>query len=324
MNQTLQHEILCPIDLEHESLSTENVAYAMAQKLGCKLRLLYVDKSLEQTKFYQSYTSHTVLPVVWEKLGAQILADHARALRHRIHTMGVQTPTDVTFDVIAGSPAKEILKYIKQSHQSFSMIVLGKRKRSFFNEFLLGSVANEVVARATLPTLLVPDSGHQFLNWNLKQFTVASGLQAGSIDVAKFALQLANAFHAKLKLVHVLAVRSSYGSSAFAELNPAEADNLDLFFATAEGQVQRELDAQSSALRLASDRASTEVLYGKATEQLLNEMKFHENDILVVGKHNGVDEAKDELGSVASSLARTSRFPLLIVPHVAKNAKRVA
>lgn len=317
-NITTSREILCAVDLEHESLGSEQIAYAMAQVLGCRLRLIHVDTSLELAKSYQNFANSQLTPVVWEKIKGDILADKARKLRHRIQMMGA---SDVTFDILMGSPAKEIRQYLKQTRHQFELIVLGKRKRSFFNEFLLGSVANDIVAHASLPTLLVPNGDESFAGWRPAQIVVASGLQPGSFAVSEFGAKLAVANRASLKLVHVLAVRSSYGSSAFTTLNPSEADDLDLFFATAEGQVQHQLDKLAASLGLSSERISTTVLYGKTTEALLNEMSSQNTNLLVVGRHNGIDENNDSLGSVASALARTSRSPLLIVPHAARQEK---
>ena len=53
-----------------------------------------------------------------------------------------------------GDPAEVILRDAEE--QQVDMLILGHRKHPFLERLLLGSVAEEVVKRATVPTLLIP------------------------------------------------------------------------------------------------------------------------------------------------------------------------
>ncbi len=55
-----------------------------------------------------------------------------------------------------GDPAEVILQDAEK--QQVDMLILGHRKHPFLERLLLGSVAEEVVKRSTIPTLLIPIS----------------------------------------------------------------------------------------------------------------------------------------------------------------------
>ncbi len=60
----------------------------------------------------------------------------------------------VEVELVSGTPWEEIVKRTRDGR--FSLVLMGSRGRGFFQEALLGSVANEVSRHAEVPVILVP------------------------------------------------------------------------------------------------------------------------------------------------------------------------
>ena len=58
---------------------------------------------------------------------------------------------NVTTKLMLGSPAKEIMKFVKND----DLIVMASHGRKGFNKFLLGSVSEEVLHRAPCPVMII-------------------------------------------------------------------------------------------------------------------------------------------------------------------------
>lgn len=316
-------EIVCATDLEHESLAAESVAYKLAQALGCRLRLVHVDPTLENVKFYHSYVGQFIQPSFWDTMAGELTAEKSRKLRHRIHAIGAAADPNVTFDVLMGKAGTELLSFIKSSRTKIEMVVLSKRKRNFFDEFLLGSVAHRLVENLSdVPVLLVPNSEEIFLNWQPRLITVASMLGAGSGRATRLASKLAMAVDANLELVHVMPEQTEYEAAHQYAFPTDQADDLATEYATLKRAVRDKLVEEATALPLEQKQLKTAIIYGPRTESLLRRMKEETSDLLVVGSHNGTEEKHGMLGSTAGSLARTASFPLLVVPHPSKAVKK--
>lgn len=75
-------------------------------------------------------------------------ADFA-AMKHRAMTQSVAA----AFDVVAGHPAEQIV-YAAERHGA-DLIVMGHRGRTFFDRWLLGSVAKQVMSYSPCAVLIV-------------------------------------------------------------------------------------------------------------------------------------------------------------------------
>lgn len=92
------------------------------------------------------------------KLGAKAVARYHsenaraafRAARAQLARGGVAAEERI---LAAASPGAEIARFAEQG--GFELIVMGSRGQGAFGTFLLGSVANKVLARCRVPVLLV-------------------------------------------------------------------------------------------------------------------------------------------------------------------------
>ena len=66
---------------------------------------------------------------------------------------------EVRYAVEFGTPHKNIVE--KAADEAVDMIVMSTHGRTGVNHFILGSIAEKVVARATCPVLVVPHDGRR-------------------------------------------------------------------------------------------------------------------------------------------------------------------
>lgn len=98
----------------------------------------------------------------------------------------------------AGDPADEILSASRDLHAQ--LIVMGCRGRSALTGLLLGSVSQEVTARATCPVLVVRPGAD---SWPVHKILLAIEGPVGSESLVSATARLADAFEAEVVVVHV-------------------------------------------------------------------------------------------------------------------------
>ncbi len=315
MKSLMQCEIVCAVDLEHDSFAAEFVAYALSKKLSAKLTLVHVDTTLEQMRYYNSYSNQFFPNVELNKVSAESAAARLRQLRHRVHAIGAAGDSNVHVEILEGDPATELTNYTKNSKFKVEYVVLSKRKRSFFDEFFLGSVAHQIVESSTVPVLLIPDDKNAFVEWNPRQFIVATALKNGCTEALQTCFPLVTAFDSKINLVHILPDKNLYSNSLSAHLTQAQKDDLDNFFTSSETKVKKQMMNLALEINFSADKIDCQVLFGSTTEKLAAIGTDIMADVLVVGHNVSNGFISSFGGGIAGSVARAARCPVLIVPH---------
>lgn len=129
--------ILVATDGGDDAAEAVDVAIELARRFRADTHVLYVmDSRLVRT----SATKDT-----YEQLGERVLQEaHQRAAEE-----GVSTTTTLE----TGPPAESILEYAEKAH--VDLIVIGGKKRSTAERFLLGSSAEKIVRHAPVSVLTV-------------------------------------------------------------------------------------------------------------------------------------------------------------------------
>ena len=146
MSQFPPKTILCPLDLSSASPNVLRWAGLFASLYRARLQILYA----EWTEYPRYF-----LPSQAEELAAAA----ARARRtigdelERLLTenLSIETPREIA--ILEGHPVERILEYAEQLRPD--LIVMGSHGRSGFARLRLGSVAENVVQKTSLPTLIV-------------------------------------------------------------------------------------------------------------------------------------------------------------------------
>jgi nucleotide-binding universal stress UspA family protein len=137
--------LLCATDFSRASRSAFARALALAKQDGARLILLHV--LMPPSPFLGDE-----LPASYVELGVRA----RRAVERQLATLGDQAKkaaVKVEALVTEGVPADQILRVARRCHAD--MIVMGTHGRTGLGRVFMGSVAERVLARATIPVLTV-------------------------------------------------------------------------------------------------------------------------------------------------------------------------
>lgn len=126
------------------------MATQLAQSFGAKLELFHVVEP------EPSYTAYGFTPDEFPAMNAFQLEAKRRAeskLAELLATVRLEVP-DATSKWAEGSPLHTLLDHVQESGADF--VVVGSHGHGVIASLLLGSVAEGLVRKATVPTLVVP------------------------------------------------------------------------------------------------------------------------------------------------------------------------
>lgn len=144
--------ILCPVDFSDASKNAYRYACEFARSMGSKVLLLNV---IEPRPIAADFTL-TYIPFE-ENLSATAREDFIPML-DEAKAAGV----DISADVIPGIPEEVILKQIID-HDA-SMVIMGSHGKTGLTRLLMGSVAEAVVRKASIPVLIVKADEKEFIS----------------------------------------------------------------------------------------------------------------------------------------------------------------
>ena len=135
--------ILVPVDGSDESKAA--LEYALEEYPGESIHVVHALNPLEEV-----YISE---PGTWDETLIERQRDRARALLDETEGLATDRDASITTTLVTGSPAREILEYAEGN--DVDHLVIGSRGRSGVSRVLLGSVAETVVRRASVPVTVV-------------------------------------------------------------------------------------------------------------------------------------------------------------------------
>jgi nucleotide-binding universal stress UspA family protein len=139
--------VLVPIDRSDQS--TEALEHALSEFEGATLTLLHVINPARA-----GYGAQAGIPTASEEWlkEAEAAADQLFAgaeERAHGHDVDLETATEV------GNPSRLIVEYTEDEDRDIDHVVMGSHGRSGLSRVLLGSVAETVVRRSTVPVTVV-------------------------------------------------------------------------------------------------------------------------------------------------------------------------
>lgn len=188
-------QILCPIDFSDFSRRALHHAVTLARWYDSTVTLLHV------------YSVAPVAPVVPEMIPALVLTGEAREDILRAMTRFADAESAGTvplqFEIAEGSPTSQILA--SAGARNADLLVVGTHGRSGFERFVLGSVTEKLLRKATCPVLTVPaHSGDAVPVPPLfKRIVCAIDFSDCSMRALEYATSLAQEADARLTVVHV-------------------------------------------------------------------------------------------------------------------------
>ncbi len=199
--------------------------------------------------------------------------------------------------------APAILDYAEEA--KVDLIAMGTHGRRGVRRFLMGSVTEEVVRKATCPVVtLRPDSGEQV---RPKRIVAALDLSTHSMTVIEHARELAELYHAGVDFVHVLPLPRYPASYQLGE-------SADLYLEGPEAE-RRVRGAMVEMVHQSGPDGQFEyhVVRGDPSEEILRLVERVDGDLVVVASHGMTGLTHVLMGSVADKVVRQAECPVLTV-----------
>lgn len=142
--------IVAAVDFSNATSGVLEMAARLAKSFGARLRLLHVVEP------EPSYTAYGFTPDEFPALHAYQEEAKRRAARKIQEALAKVQPDlpDAETQILEGSPLHCLLDFVKDSEAD--LVVLGSHGHGVIASLLLGSVAEGMVRKATVPTLIVP------------------------------------------------------------------------------------------------------------------------------------------------------------------------
>jgi nucleotide-binding universal stress UspA family protein len=143
-------KIICAVDFSNATPEVLKMGINLAKSFGADLELFH---SVEPEP---SYTAYGFTPGEFPAMNAFQEEAKRRAtnkLNDLLDTARMELP-NATAQMIDGSPLHSLLDHVRESGADF--VILGSHGHGVIASLLLGSVAEGMVRKATVPTLIVP------------------------------------------------------------------------------------------------------------------------------------------------------------------------
>jgi nucleotide-binding universal stress UspA family protein len=211
------------------------------------------------------------------------LARIAEALRAKGAVVDIHVPS--------GKPAPTLVDLAVRGN--YSLILMGSHGRSGLPRLLLGSVAEEVLRRSPLPLLIVPPRTTAMEKPKLKRIVVPLDGSHRSAAILPHVAILAKATGARLLFTTVVEPHAR-------EEIPVEVLAKSLF------RDQKNLLRQGIPTELI-------IRYGNPADEILSLGDVQNADLVALSTHGRTGLERARFGSVAESILRRGRRPLLLV-----------
>jgi len=202
----------------------------------------------------------------------------------------------VETDVRSGAPAFELANLAAGG--GFSLLLMCSRGKSGLKRILLGSVAEEVLRRSTVPVMIVHPQSKPAEKSRPRKIVVPLDGSARSASILPHVAALAKAFGARLLFMTIVEPRAKSGY-------PVEIVARNLF------REQKKLHRLGIPTELA-------IRYGDPVEEILSFSDVQKADLIALSTHGRSGMERARYGSVTESVLRKCAIPLLILRTAGK------
>ena len=188
------------------------------------------------------------------------------------------------------------------SDQKVKLVVVGSHGACGMERLALGSVAESILRRVPCPTLIV--GPHCSIDhYPFRSILFATDLQDTGLRAAQYASGLAERFHGKLTMLHVVEPKSSRTKCS---PSSPRSDTLQA--------MQRLLPPDLNTYTTAKVR----IEYGKASELITHTSKTESVSLIVLGIREGGTLPDHAPWSTLSQVVREAHCPVLVVRRTLK------
>jgi nucleotide-binding universal stress UspA family protein len=296
----LQH-ILVPLDGSRFAEQALPLAAAIARASGGRLHLAIVHEKLP------SLNRAAVLGTdLIEARHREEEEEYLSRQAERIEADHVAAPA---LSLLEGAPAAAISRLARR--RKVDLIVMATHGLGGLDRAWLGSVADAVIRRARMPTLLVRPTARPRL---LKIETVLVALDGSAAAEAALhhAAELCTAMGAECRIVRVVEPPTRRIASRI----PDTAELVRRRTESAQQEAAQYLDELRERTSDLPQNTTTEVVTAPgAARAIMDAAQVHGADVIAVGGHGRGGAARMVLGSVADKIVRGAAMPVLVCPE---------
>jgi nucleotide-binding universal stress UspA family protein len=293
------HNILCPVDFFPASEGAAMYAIALANKLGARLTLLHVVEPV--------VTWASEFPLDTTELVNEMTARSSEELKKLARrAKGAKIRVDVLLRT--GEVDTQIQSLIPK--RSIDFVVMGTHGRRGLEKFFMGSTTERLLRKLQVPLLTIR---------NIKSTAVPAGIRVrhilvtidfseGTTDSIAYAFAIAQQYHAKVTLLHVL--------------NDIDADISGRYRDQLIRTIRRDLEELLPGDARKSRNVTVRVETGRPIRRILPMIRKEEIDLVVINIHGKTLLDRLSLGSTAEKLVRGSAAPVLVIPPMPTTKRR--
>jgi nucleotide-binding universal stress UspA family protein len=206
----------------------------------------------------------------------------------------------IPVNVLSGRPAERILA---ASAENVDLLIVGARARGRFSRLLLGDTAQRLAREVRIPMIIVRRSRPV-----LRRILVCTaGGEHGRVD-AEYVAGIAAQAGATVVILHVMSQVAHHRSSGWDQLSrPADWHREH---GTREGI---HLDSLATLVAEHGVQVETKLREGLVVEEILEETRGGDYDLVAVGAHGGVGRQRYLLDDVTEEIIANLNRPVLIV-----------
>lgn len=292
-------QILCPTDMSDASKPALRYAAAIAAWYDARLSVLHVVPTFDVIQIPPGALGETV-QMVYPSSRDEVLAT---LLRH-VEASGA-TAVNPALEAEAGDTLEVIVD--RALTIPADLAVLGTHGRSGFNRFLYGSIAEQVLHRASCPVLAVPPHAPADADVTFDRILCALDFSPAALQALGFALDLARQANGKVTVLHVV------------EWLAEEEPRVHTHFNVPEYRQHLMDDARARIRELIAGESQTwceiepVVTTGRAYREILRVAKEQASELIVMGTQGRGGLGLALAGSATQQVVRHAACPVLTV-----------
>jgi nucleotide-binding universal stress UspA family protein len=273
--------ILVPVDFSGDSLKALRSSIYLANKLGCHLRMIHVQKSEKfEIPFHFEELKNEIIHTVQEYFEKLI----------ELHSSDYCVKNGVfDFKIRTGSVYREIVNQAKYGDSY--MIVMGAYGASGFEEFFIGSNAFKVVSNAPCPVITVQN---EFTQNRVKTIVMPIDASAETRKKIPFVGELAARCNAK---IHILGVHETSDSNVIRKI--------EQYMRQAEDFFKEENISYVKSIRKGDNNTVSSLDYAREVDA----------NLIAIMTQQAESPISMFFGSYAQQLVNCSEIPILCVPN---------
>ena len=276
-----EFQVLCPIDFGEESDRALQYACVLADKLGAKLTVMHAERFEPPLEFTSAQVDGLVKELERQHQEAEV--NLKNYVEPRCET------DDISYRIVDSPPVEAILD--ESAAIDADYIVMGTTGKSGLKRVLMGSVAEGVAVRSTVPVLAVREKSHsQTQQTDFRRVLVPVDFSEPARETLKTAASLAEAFGAKLIVTHIV--------------GPDEDEE----------NARKQLCEWVPSKAHAACEYDTVVRKGDPSEQIVQLAAEEQADLVVLAAVHKQSLAAAVIGTVSERVTRNAPCPVLLVP----------